>query len=97
MLHFLVYRGDEAFCSEKCRTEQMDMDESVETVEHRQHLRAKSSVSYNRGVFSIQKRPTIANLTACGLIGLQNSVYATNTTFMEPWKWFLLHVAMILK
>jgi zinc-finger of the FCS-type, C2-C2 len=99
MFHFLVYRGDKAFCSEKCRTEQMLMDESLETVERRQRLRAKSSVSYNRGnhavrnssdeqqnksIFSIQKRPTIANLTACGLISLQNSVYATNTTFMEP-------------
>lgn len=95
MLHFLDYRGDEAFCSEKCRTQQMEMDESLETVERRHRLIIKSSVSYKmdnyamrnsseeqQSIFSIQKRPTIANLIACGLISMQNSGFGTNMTFM---------------
>lgn len=100
MLHFLDYRGDEAFCSEKCRTEQMEMDEALETVERRQRLITKSPFSYkvgnylvrnsyeeeqqNNSMFYIQKQPTLANLKACGLISLQNSGFATNATFMEP-------------
>ncbi|XP_078162048.1 uncharacterized protein LOC144557353 [Carex rostrata] len=96
-----MYRGDEAFCSEKCRTEQMEMDEALETVERRQRLMNKSHVSYkvgnylvrnsyeeeqenNKSMFCIQKRPTIANLTACGLTSLQNAGFSTNATFMEP-------------
>lgn len=96
-----MYRGDEAFCSEKCRIQQMQMDESLETVVRRQRLRTKSYVSHkignyevrnspeeekqqNKSIFTIQKRPTIASLTACGLISLQNSGLATNVTFMEP-------------
>jgi len=96
-----MYRGDEAFCSEKCRIEQMEMDEALETVERRQRLRNKSHVSHkagnylvrinsyeeeqqNKSMFCIQKRPTIANLTACGLISWQNAGFGTNATFMEP-------------
>lgn len=78
----------------------MEMDEALETVERRQRLMTKSHVSYkvgnylvtnsneeeqqNKSMFCIQKRPTIANLTACGLISMQNAGFATNTTFMEP-------------
>ncbi|KAK1611587.1 hypothetical protein QYE76_035260 [Lolium multiflorum] len=71
-----MYRGDEAFCSEECRQEQMCMDEALRAVARRhrvlQHLKpaaaepAASCATPQEGAAAamMRRRPTIANINA---------------------------------
>ncbi|KAF0903671.1 hypothetical protein E2562_029048 [Oryza meyeriana var. granulata] len=68
-----MYRGDAAFCSDDCRQEQMDMDETLEAVARRHRLLCKPSTSPASAEATaaapvrppmMHRRPTIANLAA---------------------------------
>ncbi|KAE8812004.1 hypothetical protein D1007_11019 [Hordeum vulgare] len=65
-----MYKGDEAFCGEECRQEQMAMDEALHAVARRRHkqVTAEQAASTARreatAASMAHRRPTVANLGA---------------------------------